>query len=142
MNKTGPIVVIEDDEDDRELLESVFKELNVPNEILFFKNGELALNYLTDITAFPFIIISDINLPKLNGFELRKMVQTNEGISEKCIPYLFLSTAIQRKTVVDAYMMSAQGIFQKPTSDKDVKNTIRVIIEYWQQCCAPNDYEK
>ena len=91
MNKNGPIIIIEDDADDRALLSSAFKDLGYANEIVFFSDGEKALHYLQDATIYPFIILSDINLPKQNGFELRKAVHTNEGLASKCIPYLFFS---------------------------------------------------
>ena len=67
MNKTGPIIVIEDDSDDQELLVMVFKELGFKNEIIFFEDGEAALDYLIKSDVEPFIILSDINMPKLNG---------------------------------------------------------------------------
>ena len=53
MNKRGPIVVIEDDADDRDLLAMIFKELDHPDEIAFFKYGEEALEYLKDDSILP-----------------------------------------------------------------------------------------
>jgi CheY-like chemotaxis protein len=141
MNKSGPIVVIEDDADDRALLDIIFKELDHPNEIMFFKDGVEALGYIKKDGVFPFLILSDINLPKLNGYDLRKMIQTNEGLSAKCIPYLFFSTSVDKKAVFDAYTMSVQGFFLKPNSFERLKHTITVIIQYWQECYSPNSYE-
>ncbi len=46
MNKTGPIIIIEDDDDDQDILNQVFKELDYPNEVLFFGDGVAAYNYL------------------------------------------------------------------------------------------------
>ena len=138
MNKKGPIIIIEDDADDRDLFAMIFKELDLPNEITFFEEGEVALEYLKDDKVYPFIIISDVNLPKLNGFELRKMVQTNEGLSEKCIPYLFFSTSVDRKAVYDAYTMSVQGFFLKPSKYEHLKHTLKVIVEYWKECYSPS----
>jgi CheY-like chemotaxis protein len=140
MNKQGPIVVIEDDLDDQMLLTTVFKALDVRNEIVFFKDGEEALVYLRKPGVYPFIILSDINMPKLNGFELKQMVHTNEELSDKCIPYLFFTTAVNQKAVYDAYTMSAQGFFVKPSSFDELKATIRVMIEYWQRCYSPNNF--
>ena len=140
MNKNGPIIVIEDDADDRDLLGMIFKELNYPNEISFFNDGVSALEYLQDDHIYPFLILSDINLPKLNGFELRKMVHTNEGLSTKCIPYLFFSTSVDKKAVYDAYTMSVQGFFLKPDNYERLKHTVKVIIEYWNECYSPNNY--
>ena len=46
MNKNGDIIVIEDDPDDQELFEEIFKKLGVTNSVRFFSNGESALEYL------------------------------------------------------------------------------------------------
>ena len=46
MNKGGPIIIIEDDLDDQDILTEIFQELNYKNEVIFFKEGEKALEYL------------------------------------------------------------------------------------------------
>ena len=138
MNKTGSIIVIEDDRDDQKNLEEIFNELNYENEILFFGDGELALDYLTKSSVEPFLILSDINMPKLNGIELREKIDTNEDLRLKCIPYLFFTTTSEQKYVVDAYSKSVQGFFVKPNSFEKLKSTIKIIVEYWQECESPN----
>lgn len=67
MNKSGPIIIVEDDEDDRFVLDQIFKNLDYKNKIIYFKNGDEALNYLVISDIEPFIILSDINMPILNG---------------------------------------------------------------------------
>ncbi len=138
MNKTGPIIIIEDDSGDQELLMIVFGELDLLNEIIFFREGEKALAYLTMTAIEPFLILSDINMPKLNGLELREKIHTNEDLRIKCIPYLFFSTSAEQKYVVDAYSKSVQGFFVKPDSFDELKQTIKLIVAYWQKCESPN----
>ena len=138
MNKTGPIIIIEDDLDDQELLSDVFQELNYANKIVFFGDGEEALAYLIETKVEPFIIFSDINMPKLNGMELRAKIHENEDLRGKSIPYLFFSTSAEQENVVDAYSKSVQGFFIKPTSFEDLRDIIRTIVEYWQKCVSPN----
>ena len=140
MNKNGPVIVIEDDQDDQDILEAVFLKLNYPNEVLFFNDGEEALAYLNKPAVLPFIILSDINLPKLNGLDLRAKLKTDAALSIKCIPYLFFSTAVNQKTVVDAYSLSVQGFFVKQNSMEALEKTIRAIMEYWTLCAAPNNF--
>jgi CheY-like chemotaxis protein len=138
MNKSGPIIVIEDDVDDKDILDEIFKELDYKNSIIFFDEGEKALEYLTNTDIEPFLILSDINMPKLNGIELREKIHTNEDLRLKCIPYLFFSTSAEQKHVVDAYSKSVQGFFVKPHSIEKLRRTIKVIVEYWQECESPN----
>ena len=132
MNKTGPIVFIEDDIDDQALLIEVFEEINIKND------GEDALQYLIKTEIKPFIIFSDINLPKLNGMELRAKVHENEDLRLKSIPYLFFSTSAEQRYIIDAYSKSIQGFFVKPRTYIDLKNTIQTIISYWLKCESPN----
>ncbi|MBK9793115.1 MAG: response regulator [Sphingobacteriales bacterium] len=138
MNKGGPIIIIEDDLDDQDILTEIFQELNYKNEVIFFKEGEKALEYLTDTTIEPFIIFSDINMPRLNGMELRAKVHENEDLRIKSIPYLFFSTSAEQQHVIDAYSKSIQGFFVKPKAYSEIKETIKTIVEYWQKCVSPN----
>ena len=141
MNKSGPIIVIEDDKDDQEILMEIFLKLGNKNEIVFFSDGNDALEFLNKNDVHPFLILSDVNMPRINGFELRSKVFTNELLQTKCIPYLFFTTSTNKKAVIDAYALSVQGFFVKPNSMQGLENTIRRIVEYWQECIAPSQYD-
>jgi len=138
MNKNGAIVIIEDDADDQEMFSEVFQDLNYKNEIVFLNDGQEALAYLTAKTTEPFIVFSDINMPKLNGLELRRQIHENEDIRLKTIPYLFFTTSATQESVVDAYSKSIQGFFVKPSTFQELKTMLKIIVEYWQKCESPN----
>lgn len=140
MNKNGPVIVIEDDLDDQEILREIFKKLNYSNEVIFFTDGLTALNYLNQPEILPFLILSDINMPKLTGLELRTKLKTDADLNVKCIPYLFFTTAVNQQAVIDAYSMSVQGFFVKQNTMEDLEKTISVIMEYWKLCAAPNNF--
>ena len=140
MNKTGPIIVIEDDMDDQDILTGIFHKLGYANEIVFFGDGNKALEYLNRTDINPFLILSDINMPKIDGYELRNKIFTNEQLKTKCIPYLFFTTGGTRNSVIQAYALSVQGFFVKPSSVQAWERTIKRIVEYWQECTAPSDY--
>ena len=92
--------------------------------------------------VYPFMILSDINMPRLNVFELKKMLYTNEKISSKCIPYLFFTTSAELKTVIDAYTISAQGFFLKPDIYSKHVETMGTIVKYWKECYSPNNFQR
>jgi CheY-like chemotaxis protein len=140
INKQGPIIIIEDDPDDQEILAEIFYDLNYKNEILFFNDGEAALVHIKDAHELPFLILSDINMPKLNGLGLRDKLKNDARLRNKCIPYLFFSTVANQKTVIDAYGQSVQGFFVKEATVTEIKTTIRIIVEYWRRCATPNDF--
>ncbi|HWJ04092.1 MAG TPA: response regulator [Verrucomicrobiae bacterium] len=140
MNTNGPVIVIEDDIDDKEMLEDVFQKLGYPNKLIFFQDGQSALDFLNNSDVVPFIILSDINMPKLDGFALRHKIKMDAQLQIKCIPYLFFSTASSQKAVVDAYSLSVQGFFVKQNKMEELEKTISVIMEYWKRCVAPNNF--
>ncbi len=137
---TNPVIVIEDDADDRLLLKEVFTKLDYPNQVIYFPDGQEALDFLNSTNINPFLILSDINLPKLDGFALRSKIRMDAQLQIKCIPYLFFSTASSQRAVVDAYSLSVQGFFVKQNSISELEKTILVIMEYWNRCVSPNNF--
>ncbi|MCF0064440.1 response regulator [Dyadobacter chenwenxiniae] len=140
MNKNGDIIIIEDDPDDRFMLEEVFIILDFPNKRKYFDDGSAALEYLESTNDLPFLILSDVNMPKLGGLELRKKLYTDARLNLRCIPYLFFSTSIDQSAVIEAYSMSAQGFFVKPVKFEELRDTIKLIVDYWRKCAAPNNF--
>ena len=140
MNRNGPVIIIEDDEDDREMLEDVFNKLGYKNELFFFGDGLAALDFLNVSEMMPFLILSDINMPKLDGSALRDKIKMDAKLQLRCIPYIFFSTASSQKAVIDAYSLSVQGFFIKQHSMAELEKTISVIMEYWKRCAAPNNF--
>jgi CheY-like chemotaxis protein len=140
MNRNAPEILIEDDCDDQQILIDVFKNLNYTNELLCFPDGQQALDFLNESDIIPFLILSDINMPKLNGFALRDKIKMDAKLQSKCITYLFFSTATSMDAVVKAYSLSVQGFFVKQTKISEIEKTISVIMEYWKRCMSPNNF--
>ena len=87
-----PIILVDDDADDLELFGMAFKQLLLDNELLTFNSAREALDFLKKDNQQFLFILCDINMPKINGFELRNKIQTNEQLHVKCIPYLYFTT--------------------------------------------------
>ena len=140
MNKYGPIILIEDDIDDQELMKELFEELKLENEVIIFESGVEAIQYLLQPAIKPFVIISDINMPGLDGYGLREQILKDEALSKKCIPFLFCTTGATAAVVEEAYARSVQGIFQKPVTYDAWKEIILSIVEYWSKAISPNSH--
>ena len=140
MNKNGPILIIEDDIDDQKFIENIYKRLDYLNELVFLDNGEIAIDYLMQMKKIPFLIISDLNMPKINGIELRARVKQNEAINIKCVPYLIFSTTVAKNFIDDAYTLGIQGYFKKPINPDDLTAILKNIIDYWKMSYAPGMY--
>ncbi|RYY97375.1 MAG: response regulator [Chitinophagaceae bacterium] len=138
MSRSGPILVIEDDEDDREIVESIFRELNVPNERVYCANSPDAVAWLLKAETPPFLILSDMNLPGMNGAQLKQLVNGVEALRKKAIPFIFLTTTAERTAVEEAYEEMSQGFFEKPTTMDGFRDLLRMIVAYWKACKHPN----
>ena len=71
----GPIIVIDDDADDKEIFESALKELAIENRRRWFTNCKDAFDYLRTINEQPFIIFCDVNIPGLAGIEFKRQIR-------------------------------------------------------------------
>lgn len=134
----SPIICIEDDEDDQHLIGRALMELEIPNKLFFFTNGETALAYLQKTEERPFLILCDINMPIMNGLELRHQLNESEYLRKKSVPFVFLTTGATPETVQLAYDETVQGFCLKPNSYSDLREQIRLIVAYWKSCLHPN----
>ena len=128
-----PIVIVEDDEEDCELLVNAFKDIGVLNEFRCFGNGASALEYLQKTAETPFIIISDINMPKMNGLLFKKMINEDITLRKIKTPFVFLSTAKEHNLLESAFDLSIQGFFQKPDNINSLKEIASSIFTYWKK---------
>ncbi|SDH35137.1 Response regulator receiver domain-containing protein [Dyadobacter soli] len=142
MNIDGEIIIIEDDEEDRNVLEYVFEKLGYSNRRAYFEDGASALAYLEAPYPEPFLILSDIDLPYMDGADLNTQLSTDTEIRRTGIPYLYLTNGSTHKHVIDAYSKLAQGFFIKPNSPKELISTLKAIIDYWLVCAIPSESQR
>jgi len=89
---TTPVLILEDDDIDRMTVKRVFKELKVTHQLVFRSNGEDALEYLRNANnKKPCLIFMDLNMPRMNGWELLEIIQADESLSN--IPVIVLTTS-------------------------------------------------
>lgn len=139
MAKAGPIIIIEDDTDDQDIMTGVLKELNVDNDVICFSTGIEVIPYLKTTIERPFLIFCDVNLPLLNGLDLKRQIDADPELRKKSIPFLFYSTSVDQLSVNTAYtQMTVQGFFQKSSSYQEIKKMVGLIIDYWKYCRHPN----
>lgn len=137
MTLAGPLIIIEDDPDDQEMIKRVLSKMGLANEQKFFANGEQAIQYLESTSDKPFLIISDINMPLMNGLELKKYIQSKESLRRKCYPFVFLTTTVTASQVQLAHTLAVEGFFAKGHSYDELKDVLQTIISYWQRANHP-----
>lgn len=137
--KAGSIILIDDDVDDKDVFIDILRDLRVLNPVVWFQNCADAFSYLKKTDEKTFIIFCDVNLPGLTGIECKGQIDKDEELRKKSIPFVFCSTSVNAKAVDDAYTkMTVQGFFKKKNSYNGLKQTIKVIVDYWDECEHPN----
>jgi CheY-like chemotaxis protein len=131
------ILIAEDDPGDCELFRLALEELKIKNRVVIVKNGVEALHILRSTAKGPFIIISDINMPRMNGLELLKEIYSDVSLRIKSIPFIFLTSSASHEEISAAYLLSAQGYFQKPMNYEELKHIFHVVINYWNASRMP-----
>lgn len=140
MNRTQSIIIIEDDRDDQELLLDVMQQLGVTHPLVFFEDCESAYEHLLTLQQKPFLILCDINLPKLNGIDFKRCLDGDERLRSLCIPFVFLTTSDNPTTVKEAYQVAnLQGYFRKENSLEQIKAQLKIILDYWHMSCHPEE---
>lgn len=135
--KQYPIIIIDDDRDDLEIIKDLLKTMNLPNEVYCFDDALNAFEFLENLTQKIFFILCDINMPKLDGFQLREKINQQEKLKSKTIPFLFFSTSGSEHIVTQAYSLNIQGFFKKPNSSAEYKKIFLDVMNYWNSSELP-----
>lgn len=126
VNKQNILVV----EDNNELLSYLVSELQTTYNVFVADNGKTAMDRLQKI-PIPEIIISDIMMDKMDGYEFLKISSTFEEYSY--IPFIFLTAKNEPKIKNDSYELGALDFITKPFSIEELKLKIKVIITQKQR---------
>jgi CheY-like chemotaxis protein len=125
-----PVVLVEDDENDVVLLDRAFSQARVEHPVLVAHNGEEAIGLLgSDIdagegkTLLPSLLITDLKMPKLNGFELLMWLQTQPRFRQ--IPKLMLSSSVLEEDLQKSLELGATAYFVKPNHFGELVQLVR-----------------
>ncbi|MBC8481639.1 MAG: response regulator [Planctomycetes bacterium] len=137
MNKLPPILLIDDERGDAMLVGRACKDLQISNPVTHFFNGKEALEYLrNENNKKPFIILTDLNTPEMNGGEFLKVVKADDIL--KKIPVIVLSGSGNDEDVDKCFGLGAAGYMVKPFGYKELLEMIATIFSYWTLSQLPN----
>lgn len=137
----APILFVDDDDDDKELIQETVHRLNLDRPVHFFRNGNGLIQFLTRTHDSPFLIVCDMNLPGETGFDIKKRISDDPRLKYKSVPFIFWSTAASEKQIQQAYDLPAQGFFFKPNKFEELGDTFKTILEYWAKSQHPKQVQ-
>jgi len=138
MHKNGPIIIVDDDEDDRQLTLTALKQLKVKNKCITFTDGHEALEYLKTVRDNPFLIICDLKMHRMDGLMLLKEINKDKQLKERSIPFVIFSGSAEPGDVTEAYKEAVQGFFVKPATIDELVQQVDLVVSYWQRSKEPS----
>ena len=131
-SQTVTIVMIEDDEGHANLIEKNLRRAGISNEIVHIDNGRKAADYLlgkgeyaNKRPATPMLILLDLNLPELDGFQILEMIKKDE--TTKLIPVIILTTTDNPREVERGYALGCNVYVTKPVEYEAFADSIRKL---------------
>ena len=120
----GPVILLVDDNPQNlQVLGNLLQEEKY--EIEFAVNGEAALEWLKD-RQFDLILL-DLNMPGMNGFEVCKKIRSGEGKYE--VPVIFLSAESERESILKGFEVGAQDYVTKPFDTRELLARVKTQLD-------------
>ena len=131
------ILLVEDNADDELLTLRALKKNNIRNEVVVARDGNQALDYLfgtglhsgRDLSVMPQIILLDLKLPKMDGFEVLNRVRASE--MTKFLPVVILTTSNEDQDRIRGYDLGANSFVRKPVEFEKFIEAVRQLGLYW-----------
>lgn len=137
MTKTGLILMVEDNPDDELLALDALRTAGAPCEIVVARDGAEALEYLFASGAYagrdqqvqPCLVLLDLKLPKLSGFEVLSRIRADERT--QLTPVVLLTSSSQTEDMARGYASGANSFVRKPVQFERFLDTMRCLGQYW-----------
>ncbi len=136
MNKET-ILLVEDDPDEAELALFGFSQVNSQYDIQLVSNGEEALEFLfgtgrhtaRPAERIPSLIILDLDLPRVNGFEVLR--QLRQAPQYRYTPVVILTTSDEQSDILQGYQLGVNSYLCKPVDFESFADLLQQVSEYW-----------
>jgi len=135
--KEQVILLVEDNADDEALTMRALEKNNIINTIVVARDGVEALDYLfgtgqyagRDTTVQPELILLDLKLPKVDGFEVLKKLRAGERT--KLLAVVILTSSKEQQDIINGYGLGANSYIRKPVDFQQFVDAVRQLGLYW-----------
>ena len=134
-NKT--ILLVEDNPDDVLLTQRAFERSRIVHELAVVRDGAEALEYVFGTGAYagrdplhlPAVMLLDLKLPKLNGFEVLKRLRADPRT--QFVPVVILTSSSEERDIANGYQLGANSYIRKPVDFERFNDAVRQLGTYW-----------
>lgn len=135
--KDKVILLVEDNQDDEVLTLRALRQNNILNEVIVARDGVEALDYLfaagahkgRDTNIMPQVVLLDLKLPKIDGFEVLKRIRTDSRT--KLLPVVILTSSKEETDLINGYSLGANSYICKPVDFENFVEAVRKLGLYW-----------
>ena len=136
MDKLGYILMADDSENDLELAQRALVQGKLANDVVVVSDGAEALDFLYRRGSFssrnpvnPMMVLLDINMPKVNGFEVLAKMKGDPHLAS--IPVVMLTSSRQGPDVDECYRLHANAYVVKPVDFEQFADAVKTIGKFW-----------
>jgi two-component system response regulator len=128
-----PILLVEDNRDDEALMLRSLKMNDIRNEVVIARDGKQALDYLLgtarDRQELPALVLLDLKLPKIDGFEVLRRIRAEERT--RFLPVVILTSSNEEQDLVKGYSSGCNSYVRKPVNFDEFLQAARQLGAYW-----------
>jgi len=126
-----PIILVDDDEDDRYIFQEGFVQAGCKNKFIQFEAGNKFLDYLRLVSRedYPSLVLLDLNMPVLDGREVLRSIKQSTIWNQ--IPVVVFTTSILDNDRKTCYELGANCFISKPSGYQDVLEVTKSIALLW-----------
>lgn len=126
---TDCVFIVDDDEDDRFLVQQIFEQQSPELELRSLVNGAELLRTLAESESLPGLILLDLNMPVMSGLETLERVRQNPAYES--VPIVILTTSDQAADKQRATRLRANGFITKPPTIKQYNEIVLNLKRDW-----------
>lgn len=134
--KKFTLLIANDDEDTRFLMEEALREVRLAIRSEFVENGEQVLDYLYRRGRYagsnwerPDLILLDLNMPRLDGREALTSIRAEPDLQQ--IPVVILTTSHRSGDILLCYRLGANSFISKPVTFEELVEVMKTLCQYW-----------
>lgn len=122
------ILIIDDSPDDVALLKRAFGHAGVKNPLIVAEDGEKGLAHFQGDGPYPCVVLSDLRMPRIDGFEVIRTIASNPKFSSVL---LVAMTHYDIQAINAAYKAGAQTSLLKPPNPVEIRNLMEFFSAHW-----------
>jgi two-component system response regulator len=135
--RPGPILLVDDNVDERDLLVRAFARIGVTNPIVVATDGKEALDLVHGATdpLTPALVLLDLNMPRLDGSVVVERMRADART--RLVPVVVLTSSALETDVAACYRAGANRVVQKPVDYTEFVDVVRDLCRDWLVVSEP-----